>query len=454
MRDIYIKEPENKVYRKKAVILGGGLTGLVVAEQLQWSGFDVTLLEKNNHVGGMCMTRTRSTKFGKVSYDLGPHKFASFDQKAIDYFIHIMKHFIMVHKSSHIYLKGNHLKYPVSMVEIFQKFPLMGLRCGVGFSLAKLRSDGNTYEKYMKKRFGGYVYDTIFRGYAIKVWGDPKHLDAQLAKTRMVASSLFDMLLDMVSGSKSQSFAKFFYCANGIGQFIHKIAHKAEKDGTKVYLNAKDISIKGKTVVFNYDGKKHEIESDVIISTIQPADLSAILSIPMEEELECLKYRHLDLHYYLFDKNKVNFTDTWRFFPEEEIIFNRLSNNWSPVMAPDGKVCICAETTIPGTSKKDIDSKVIEYFSVTNTDILESWSDEIKSAYPVYHVGFKNDVEDVLDTFESFGIYCIGRQACHNYNNMDHCILEAIDLAKMIKEGKSVEQWRDHTKLYDWRIID
>lgn len=54
--------------RKKVVIIGGGLGGLSAAISLAQSGYQVSLFEKNNHLGGK-VNRTEQDGFG---FDLGP----------------------------------------------------------------------------------------------------------------------------------------------------------------------------------------------------------------------------------------------------------------------------------------------------------------------------------------------------------------------------------------------
>lgn len=38
--------------QKKIIIIGGGLGGISAAIRLAQSGFDVSLYDKNNHIGG------------------------------------------------------------------------------------------------------------------------------------------------------------------------------------------------------------------------------------------------------------------------------------------------------------------------------------------------------------------------------------------------------------------
>ena len=57
--------------KKKIHILGAGPAGLVLAWQLLKKGFEVSVYEKNNQVGGMC----RTWKWNGFLVDTGPHIF-------------------------------------------------------------------------------------------------------------------------------------------------------------------------------------------------------------------------------------------------------------------------------------------------------------------------------------------------------------------------------------------
>lgn len=54
---------------KNVVVIGGGLGGLSAAISLAAKGFTVTLLEKNNHLGGKLMP----VQLGEASFDFGPN---------------------------------------------------------------------------------------------------------------------------------------------------------------------------------------------------------------------------------------------------------------------------------------------------------------------------------------------------------------------------------------------
>ena len=54
--------------KKKTIVIGGGIAGLSAASFLAKSGFDVTLLEKNDHLGG----RARKFSDSGFTFDMGP----------------------------------------------------------------------------------------------------------------------------------------------------------------------------------------------------------------------------------------------------------------------------------------------------------------------------------------------------------------------------------------------
>ena len=57
--------------KRKIIILGSGPTGLITAWRLLEKGFEVKIIEKNSHSGGLC----RSWKYKDFIMDTGPHIF-------------------------------------------------------------------------------------------------------------------------------------------------------------------------------------------------------------------------------------------------------------------------------------------------------------------------------------------------------------------------------------------
>lgn len=58
--------------RRHVVVVGGGLAGLASACELQTHGFEVTLIEKNEHLGGKMNVLSADTRAGRFTFDMGP----------------------------------------------------------------------------------------------------------------------------------------------------------------------------------------------------------------------------------------------------------------------------------------------------------------------------------------------------------------------------------------------
>ena len=442
---------------KEVVVLGGGLAGLVVADKLQDRGFKVTIIEKADDVGGMCRSKIIKVKNGEqVIYDLGPHKFAPCSDVARDYFLKYIKNYITVPITGAVYLRGKLLNYPPKVTEILSNFPSIGIKCGISFFMKFLWYDDGSYANYIRTRVGGFTYDFVYKDYAEKVWGDPEKLDWELARTRFVTPKLSDMIINTLTGRNTLTFKDFIYPDICIGVLVKKIEAKIKDNGGIILKNTLPISYDGKTLSISGEENISFVDP-VIVSTIKPKDMAKVMRLSCAP-LEKLQYKTINLFYFLIKGNRPN--NTWLFFPEKSVSFNRTSINFHPRAVGNGRYIVCVEITkrkrdMPDIKRKDIEKELCRIYGIKEEYIIDMWNDFLSGAYPIYHMGFKNDVLSVLDMIESHGrIFCLGRHACHNYNNMDHTIIEATDLADIISKGRSIDAWDHKRRQYDWRIVD
>jgi protoporphyrinogen oxidase len=438
--------------KKEVVVLGGGLSGLVVADRLQDKGYDVVIVEKDTKIGGMCKSKLKICGDKKVIYDLGPHKFATTEHDALAYYLERCKTTVKIPITGGVVLKGIKLKYPPSVVEILMKMPYHGIRCGIDFMIKFMEKEGNTYEHYLIKRVGRYTYNLVFRDYAEKIWGPPAALDEELARKRVVTPSLVTLLKNVITGENNTTFKEFFYSPLGAGYFPFKIADKILGNGGRIITSSYPLRYKDNVLeIVKPDGKECFI-NPTIVSTIPYNDLLTVMGMD-EYKSRFLGFRDLNLFYFLVNKPNADF-DCWTFFPERGVVFNRVSKNFSKFT----KDCtlLCAETT-KGAQINDVWAELKGAFNVTDGDLLDSWTDKIEGAYPIYNVGFKKIMGNILNNIEMAGrgkLFCVGRNACHNYNNMDHAIIESTDLANIIDSGDGINAWIKRRSEYDWKIVD
>jgi protoporphyrinogen oxidase len=443
---------------KEVVVIGGGLAGLVVADKLQDNGFKVTIVEKADDIGGMCRSKIVNLKDGgRAIYDMGPHKFAPCADVAKDYFLKYIKDPITVPITGAVYLKNRILSYPVKITEILKNFPFIGINCGLSFIIKSMWHEDGTYANYIRKRVGSYTYDFVFKDYADKVWGNPSTLDWELARTRFVTPKLTDMVMAIITGKNTLTFKDFIYPNVCIGVFVKKIEAKIRDNGGVILKNTMPLSYDGKELKVSDGKKESSFKEPIIVSTIKPKDMARAMSLS-SKPLSMLEYKTVNLFYFLIKGRRP--CNTWLFYPEKSIAFNRTSINFHPRAAEKNNFILCVEVTqkkkdVPDITRSDIEDKLCEIYGIKKDDILDMWNDYLSGAYPIYHFGFKNDILSVLEMIESHGnIFCLGRHACHNYNNMDHTIIEATDLAEIISKGKSIDAWDHKRRTYDWRIVD
>ena len=68
---------------KKAIIVGCGLSGAVIARELAESGYSVTVLERRNHIGGNMFDYIDC--HGILVHKYGPHTFHTNEKELYEY---------------------------------------------------------------------------------------------------------------------------------------------------------------------------------------------------------------------------------------------------------------------------------------------------------------------------------------------------------------------------------
>ena len=64
-----------------------------------------------------------------------------------------------------------------------------------------------------------------------------------------------------------------------------------------------------------------------------------------------------------------------------------------------------------------------EFKLITKDDVIEGYVHRVPKEYPVYHVGYREDVDEIKEYLTRFkNLQIIGRNGTFRYNNMDHSI--------------------------------
>ena len=99
------------------IILGGGPGGLATGHEVSTKGGKVTVLEKNDFVGGLC----RTIEDKGYRFDLGGHRWFSKNEDLNNWFRHLMEgEIVMVERISRIYYNRKFFYYPIRFIDIFK----------------------------------------------------------------------------------------------------------------------------------------------------------------------------------------------------------------------------------------------------------------------------------------------------------------------------------------------
>jgi len=460
---------------KKAVILGGGITGLRIAKELVNEGYDTTVIEKDSKIGGM----TASFKYKDFILDYGPHKFYTQLPGINEEFKEIVgeENYLSVEKKNSVRMLNKYFNFPVKLSQLmFNINPILASEIMIGFIKEHfVKRSIVSYEDYFVNGFGKKGYNLLFKDLAEKVWGDPKRMSAELARKRSPVGSALDIIKTaLVKDNKNVSAKYFYYPKKGKGVICENLASAIIAKGGRIILNAEPSEIKlerGAVKSVKIKNKNKTFLCDFLVSTISIKDLPSLIIPKISkgafEAAEKLEYRALIISFVFLKKERA-LKDNWIFFPEKEFCFNRVAEqkSFSPFTGPKDKTVITAELpcdpdsdifNAPDDFIKPIIVKDLEKAGIVKSkEIYDFFTRRIDRVYPIYEIGYKDNLNSVLGELDKIGgLFSIGRLGLFNYNNVDHCI----DMAKVISEiiigEKGVEEWKKARQYFDsYRIVD
>jgi len=463
----------------KIVVLGGGPSGLSPAWQIGSSdNVEVNLYEKDSRIGGVC----GYYYFEGIKLDYGAHKVYSVLPGMMNLFIDIAGDKLLRMKKNHkIIVRGKLLDYPVKIKQILPLFSaqeifLLSLSVLTTIVSAPFRRAPLSYEDYCVNVFGRRVYEAVFRPLAEKIWGTPRDISADIARTRIPTRNVFDLLLRMtgIRGESKDTDAKFMlYPRNGFYQICDSLADKIISRGHKIYCNKYPVKIKSErnkiiSMTFN-DGD--EVKPDLLISSIPLYELMRLLfpdDAALADRANYVKMRHSVIAYLLVNKIHV-LKDHWIFCADKDIKFSRVSEQklFSGEQFPEDKTILACDFTCdnedPIYTGPDnvICQQCIEGLEklgfLKSKEVEKSFVVRLPYFYPIYDRKYASKVQLLIHKLNSLkNVITTGRLGLSNYSNLDHCVDMGLSIASMLREGLSPNQI--NIKLFErvrgYRIVD
>ncbi len=234
-------------------------------------------------------------------------------------------------------------------------------------------------------------------------------------------------------------------------------AEKSKKMGVTIEMNAEVIGIEKEGVHWsvNLQNGRKFTGFDFIISSAPIREFipSVFPKFPSNVIASALKLSYRDfITVVLICKETHAFADNWIYIHEPSVKVGRIQNykSWSPDMVPDQEmVCygleyFCFEGD--GLWKKsDSDlinlgkTEICQIGLISSEAIIEGYVVRQTKAYPVYDHDYKFHLQVIRDALKScHGLYLIGRNGMHKYNNQDHSMMTAMLASKNIIAGKEI----------------
>ena len=449
-------------------IIGAGPAGLTAAYLLAKAGQDVTILEADpTYVGGI--SRTESYK--GYLFDIGGHRFFSKSKEVEDFWTEILTDDMLDRpRSSRIYYNRQFFSYPLNAMEALSKLGIVeSALCMFSYMQAKLFPVKNpvNFEDWVSNNFGKRLFNIFFKTYTEKVWGIPcSEISADWAAQRIKGLSLSSAVKNaLIKPKKSADKDKiiktlidtFRYPKYGPGMMWEVCAKKSKELGVQLFMNEPVTGIQKNQdtwTITTASGKSYGPFDYVLSSTavaqlvpfIQPAVPQSALAAAKQ-----LKYRDF-ITVVLILKEQDKFNDNWIYIHDPSVKVGRVQNfkSWSPYMVPDPTMacygleyfCFEGDNMWTGTDEELIalGKKEIEQIGLAKaSEVTDGYVVRQKKAYPVYDQVYKDHIPEIRKGLESYkGLYLMGRNGMHKYNNQDHSMMTAMLAAKNIIAGKEI----------------
>jgi len=453
-----------KKKRESVVIFGGGLAGLAAGYELSKKDKKVIIIEKCKEIGGLAKT----LKIKHFRFDTGPHRWYTKNDFVNRWMLNVLgKEVIKVPRLTRIYFDKKFFFYPIRLINALTGIgPFKAMMAIIDYFQARLSSRIFRYKLITMEdgyisQFGKTLYEIFFKRYSEKLWGqDCKKISIDWVGQRTRGLNILTIIKDALIKNKNvvSLVDEFSYPKNGIGRLSEKLAEVIKKNGGEIYINSEVIRINYKknkiiSALMKKDNKQITVKGEYFISSIPLDELVKRLFPRIKKEIikfaKKLTYRD-ELLVALFIKKAHITKDTWIYVHPKEIPFMRVMemDNWSDSLSSEGTTtlvfeiaCNKGDSMWKKTDKELInlvtDAYIQEFGFIDHKDVIGGYVYRVEKEYPVYHLGYKEDLEVIKSYLRKFSnLQLIGRNGTFRYNNMDHSVEMGLYAAWNIIERK------------------
>lgn len=469
----------------KVTIYGAGPAGLSCALAIARRGVEVTVIEKNFHVGG----NASSFEFGGVNVDFGSHRLhPASDPLVLDQIRSLLGEDLLTRpRHGRIRLLGRWIHFPLRPVDLLLKgnprFTL-GVLSDIAGKVFKPKTRAQSTENFatvLSAGLGKTICEQFYFPYARKIWGlEPEELSAVQAHKRVSAGTLKKMITRLLPSSKATGGANtkgiFYYPKQGFGQICNAYYAALQEAGVVVHFNAtiKSVSLTEtvQRTTYELDGEEFVLESDHVFSTI-PVNLLASFVEPKYPSAVAaaaadLSFRSMVLVYLQLNQDKFTEYDA-HYFPGSDIPFTRVSEpkNYANLSEPSGTTVLCVEVPCfyddeiwnadAATLSKVIERGLTQSGVPITGEVTDTTIRKIRFAYPLYKEGAEENFATIDQWAETLdGVTTYGRQGLYAHDNTHHAIMMGLKAAECLDEtGRfDTEAWSTCREAFKSHVVE
>jgi protoporphyrinogen oxidase len=461
--------------KPKVVVLGAGPAGMSAAWRLSELGYPVTVLERDEAVGGMGKTITVGERY---AVDFGPHTFHIRETDESREILNAIKPFfgedpLILTRGTRVLLRGKYYVYPLELLQVLKGVsPFLSARIVYDYVVATLKTTlspprkEHSFEEWGVRNLGRTLYDLCFGIYSARVWGLPTSQISSKQAQRVAKLNLKNIILRVlgIRADPATYFTKYMYPRRGISLLYESMATAVRKAGNHICLNTPVVRLERegsrvKRVVISRNGHESAIDCDVVLSTLPLPSLVNMttpgLGADIVDHASKLRYRSLKLIYVVLKRPLL--TDFhWVYLLDERFRVNRVSEqkNVSREMVPDDRTVLCVELSVwkdePlwNASDEEIYQLTLRDlmqmgYGIREEEVEQYFVTDIPTAYPVYELNFEDHLIPVLEgVHEMDNVLTLGRHGLFLNNSMDDNVLLGMRVAEHLETHKGPDSQR------------
>ncbi len=405
----------------KVAIIGGGISGLSIAQMLNEKN-DVVVFEAQDRSGGMIKCDRVN---GSLFHRTGGHVFNTKRQDVMDWF---WKHFdkeqefTKAIRNSAVHIEDDFfVPYPIENHSYMFRKEIQESIINDWLTLNKINdNDYHNFSDFLKKRFGMTLFYMYFEPYNQKVWRrDLANVPLDWLEGKLPMPTVEEMIFNNMNHIEEKTFvhSSFYYPKNDGSQFI---ANRLS-EGLNIIYNSKIENISHDNGLWNINGQKF----DKVIYTgnikMIPELLANVVDISdYNDNIAKLEYHGTTAVFCEIDKNNYS----WIYMPSKEHLSHRIicTGNFSVTNNAGDKMTATIEFT-DEVSKDDIleNLKAIPFHPNYVTHHYEKYT------YPIQNKDTRDMIKSLNKKLGLYNFHLLGRFAQWEYNNMDVCIGECLD---------------------------